>query len=313
MIPAYNSQKTISKALEACLHQIPPNPYEMIVVDDGSTDSTADIVKTYPIRYIYQKNSGPAKARNTGWKATTGEVVCFTDSDCIPRADWISRLLDGFESDEIAAVAGSYDIANQGNLFAQCIHQEIKLRHARFRKYIRAFGSYNVAIKRNMLEQTGGFNESYRTPSGEDNDLSYRILKTGCKIAFESDALVAHYHTEKWWQYLKEQYRHGYWRMKLYLDFPEMIGGDDYTTLKDIVEPPLTLMVFISILFLWHRYGIFSFLLLLISIAFLQIQAAIKIVIKTRNPEFFYLAWLTFFRVYVRSMGMIQGILTFWR
>ena len=285
----------------------------MIVVDDGSMDSTADIVKTYPTQYMYQKNFGPAKARNTGWKATTGEIVCFTDSDCIPRENWISMLLDGFKSDEIAAVAGSYDIANQGNLLAQCIHQEIKLRHGKFRKYIRAFGSYNVAIRRNILEQTGGFNESYRTSSGEDNDLSYRILKAGYKIAFKSDALVAHYHTEKWWQYLKEQYRHGYWRMKLYLDFPGMMRGDDYTTLKDIVEPSLTIMFFISVLFLWHRYGIFIFLLLLISIAFLQIKAATQSVINTRNPKYFYLAWLTFSRVYARSIGMIQGILTFWR
>jgi len=110
VIPAYNAQKTIARALGGCLNQQYPHPYEMIVVDDGSTDSTGEVVKTYPVQYIFQENAGPAKARNTGWKAATGRVICFTDYDCIPHADWVSTLLDGFESDEIAAVAGSYDI-----------------------------------------------------------------------------------------------------------------------------------------------------------------------------------------------------------
>lgn len=313
VIPAYNAQNTIASALEGCLTQKYAHPYETILVDDGSTDSTGERVKTYPVKYIFQENSGPAKARNTGWKAAIGEVICFTDSDCIPHFNWVSTLLDGFESNDIAAVAGSYDIVNGESFLAQCIHQEIKWRHAHFKKTIRAFGSYNVAIRKDILEQTGGFNESYRISSGEDNDLSYKILKAGYKIVFRGDALVAHHHTEKWWNYLKEQYRHGYWRIKLYKDFPEMSKGDDYTTWKDIIEPPLTVLFLISVLFLWHSYGVLAFFILLVSIGFLEVQAAAKVVLRTGNLKFFYLAWVTFFRAYARGMGMIHGIWTFWR
>ena len=312
VIPAYNAQQGIAQTLEACLKQEFPFPYETIVVDDGSTDATAARVKAYPVRYLYQENAGPAKARNNGWKAANGGIICFTDSDCIPLVNWISALLDGFESDDIAAVAGSYDIRNQESFLAQCIHQEIKDRHARFGKRIRAFGSYNVAIRRTVLDQTGGFNESYRFPSGEDNDLSYRILKTGYRIAFRGNALVAHHHPERLRQYLEEQYRHGTWRMKLYKDFPDRVRGDDYTTWKDIVEPPLTLMALISVFLLWNRYGVIAFFILVASVGFLQISAAKRIVEREANLKFIYLTWITFLRAFARGLGMGQGIRRFW-
>lgn len=95
VIPAYNCESTISKTILACLSQngLLSKP-EIIVVDDGSTDNTANIIKAFPVTYIYQNNSGPAKARNTGWKASSGDIVCFTDSDCIPDKNWVARLIE---------------------------------------------------------------------------------------------------------------------------------------------------------------------------------------------------------------------------
>ena len=312
VIPAYNAQQGIARTVEACLKQELPFPCETIVVDDGSTDDTAARVRAWPVRYLYQENAGPAKARNNGWKAASGGIVCFTDSDCIPRPNWVSALLDGFESDDIAAVAGSYDIGNQESFLARCIHLEIKDRHAKFGREIRAFGSYNVAIRRTVLERTGGFNESYRFPSGEDNDLSYRILKAGYRIAFRGNALVAHRHQERLGHYLAEQFRHGAWRMKLYRDFPDRARGDDYTAWKDVVEPPLTLLLLISVLFLWNRYGVIAFFILAASVGLLQIPAAKRVVKKERNLKFICLAGITFLRAFARGLGMGQGIWRFW-
>ena len=87
----------------------------------------------------------------------------------------------------------------------------------------------------------GGFNQTYRQASGEDNDLSYKVLQAGHRIYFQRRALVAHDHPVRLGRYLKEQFRHGFWRVKMYRDHPGMAGGDGYTFWKDIAEIPLAL------------------------------------------------------------------------
>lgn len=315
VVPVYNAQRTIAKTAEGCLNQdYSGGCIDVIFVDDGSTDGTAGIVKQFALKYIYQENSGPASARNRGFKESSGELVVFTDSDCVPAKSWISKVVEGFTGEDIGAVAGSYDIANPESLLSNCIHEEIKLRHLKLRdkKYIRAFGSYNVAIRRNVFEKAGGYNESYRAASGEDNDLSYKILKAGYKIKFQEDAVVAHTHTEKLWKYLREQYRHGYWRMKLYKDFPDMAKGDDYTTFKDIFEPLLPLMGFCSVVFLWHKYGVILFMTLMATNGLMQLPSAIKAVKIKKNFKLLYMALVTFIRSYARAFGMIKGIWKFY-
>jgi glycosyltransferase involved in cell wall biosynthesis len=242
VIPAYNAERTIGEAVAHSLSQTKGSlQVELIVVDDGSTDDTAAVAESAGATVIRQQNSGPAAARNRGWKSATGTFICFTDSDCIPAADWLENLLDGFTDSQVGAVAGSYEIANLSSWLARWVHQEIRERHKRMPSFIQAFGSYNVAIPRHVLQATGGFDPSYRRASGEDNDLSYRIIKKGWRIAFRPQAKVAHFHPEKLRRYFMEQYRHGFWRAKLYKAHPDMTGGDDYTRVRDRIEPILVL------------------------------------------------------------------------
>ena len=240
VIPAYNAQRTIGEAVARSLAQSEGSlGVEVVVVDDGSRDETAAIAEAAGAKVVRQENAGPAAARNRGWKKASGQFICFMDSDCIPGDGWLLDLLDGFTDHRVGAVAGSYDIANDSSWLARWVHREIMERHRRMHSYVRAFGSYNVAIPRYVLEVTGGFDPTYRRASGEDNDLSYRIIKKGWRIAFRPRAKVAHYHPERIWKYLMEQYRHGFWRSKLYKAHPDMIRGDDYTRLRDRLEPIL--------------------------------------------------------------------------
>ncbi len=244
IIPAYNSMATIQASIEAVLGQVYDGETELIVVDDGSVDGTAGIVQHYPkARYIYQKNQGPASARNRGALEASGDILIFTDSDCCPEQGWVRGMSEAFRDESVGVAAGSYGIANPHEPLARIIHKEIRFRHLNLMsKYPKAFGSYNFAIRTELFRRLNGFNASYRRASGEDNDLSYRVLQSGLKILFLKNMCVAHYHQSKLDRYLMEQYRHGFWRARLYLDHSAMVLGDDYTFWKDILEVPLVLL-----------------------------------------------------------------------
>lgn len=311
VIPAFNCEKTIAQSLTAILHQtLAESILEIIVVDDGSTDGTFLLVKSFKgVRGIEQQNAGPACARNRGSKESRGEFIFFTDSDCVPEKDWLEKSLRHFTDFSVGVVAGSYGIANQENLLARCIYKEIIFRHhVRMPKYPKSFGSYNFGVRRNIFSEVGGFNESYRHASGEDNDLSYKILKRGYKIYFEKESLVRHYFPTGLIRYLKEQFAHGFWRVRMYRDHPRMARGDDYTFWKDIAEPPVVLLFLLSaglaltgkILFLGVSETLFIF------IGLLEIFYGILVTKSVFEGIFF--GFVMLLRAFARTLGFSVGI-----
>ena len=237
VIPARNSQATIERAVRASLAQEGARFVEVVVVDDGSTDETARIAEQAGARVIRREPTGPAAARNAGWCSTAADIVAFTDSDCAPNPQWCARIAEALADEAVGAVGGSYDIANPESKLARVVHAEILARHARMGRSVRALGTYNFAARREVLERLGGFDESYTNASGEDNDLSYRILAGGGALHFLHDNTVAHLHPTVLSGYLKSQARHGYWRVKLYRDHPGMKSGDDYSGVVDYLAP----------------------------------------------------------------------------
>lgn len=313
VIPAFNAEETISEVVHAAIEQDLAAGLEVIVVDDGSTDQTANQAEQAGARVLQQSNQGPAAARNAGWHAAQGEVVLFTDSDCKPHKDWAKRLLSGFTNPGVGAVAGSYGIWNPYSWLARNVHEEIKNRHAKMGGSIRVFGSYNVAIKKEVLEKLNGFDDNYRRASGEDNDLSYRMLKAGFTIDFHPEALVDHLHQESIFRYLKEQARHGYYRMLMYRTHPEMITGDDYTGIKDMVEPPLALILLVLVPLALIMDGSLSLLALGLALAYCLLQV---IDLKGKGwhaagSQRWLYAGVTFFRGFARGLGMLAGLLRF--
>ena len=313
VIPAYNCEKTIAKCIQAALNQDYPGQKELIVVDDGSTDNTPKTIQEmFNVKYLRQDNAGPATARNRGFAESVGEFIFFTDSDCVPTNNWISCVMQHFSDAGIGVVAGSYGIMNWESLLARCIFKEIQFRHQKnMPKHPKSFGSYNFCVRRNVFKQVGGFTPQYRHASGEDNDLSYKILQTGHRICFERSSIVKHYFTEQLLQYLKEQFRHGFWRVKMYFDHPLMSFGDDYTFWKDIVEPPLVLgwMLCLSKAnFGASFYAGYANTLLLILLILEVFYAAI---FTKHHREAIYFGFVMFLRAFVRTAGFMCGILTF--
>ena len=313
IIPVYNAEKTIAACLQAVLHQDYENVLEVIAVDDGSTDRTPQIAKSFhQVRRFSQKNSGPAAARNRGIEESRGELIAFTDADCLPRADWISRLVKNVGGPKVAVVAGSYGIVNVESSLAVSIHREIHFRHHRLMpKFSKSFGSYNFCARRNVLVELGGFDAGYRYASGEDNDLSYKVLKAGYKIYFEQDAVVDHYHPEHVWRYLKGQFRHGFWRAKMYRDHPDMAKGDDYTFWKDMAEVPLSIisaMFFLGFLghFIWLTFAGYAAFCVLFFIEFFY---AFRVMEDLAYVPFW--GSVTTLRAYFRTFGFLLGLVEF--
>lgn len=315
IIPAYNAAATIGKTLQALSRQNYPQPFEVIVVDDGSSDNTADIVRSFAaVRYVRQDNSGPALARNHGARLAQGEYLAFTDSDCVPHEDWISLLMAGFGQERIGVVAGSYGIANPENWLARCVYAEILWRHNHVMPdFPSAFGSYNFCIRKKVFEEVGGFDASYRRASGEDNDLSYKAIRTGQRIYFQRKALVDHYHPVRVTRYLKEQFQHGFWRAAIYRDHPGMMRGDGYTYWKDILEMPLGLccLCLAVLSFVPGLAGAAGRCFIFILICFVSFEILCAFFMVHAFFEGILYGLVLFLRSLARLSGFSTGILSF--
>ncbi len=329
IIPSYNSEKTILKTLKAVKKQEGLlEPPEIIVVDDGSKDNTVNILKKIVgIKVITQKNAGPAKARNSGAKVAEGEILVFTDSDTVPHKDWINNLTDPFSNPDVAATTGTYSIENKENKLANIIQAEIEDKHNNYSEYIAFGGSYNLAIKKKLFFEIGGFNEVYKNASGEDVDICYKILNKGHKIRFVKNAIVGHFHPSNLVKYLKTQFRHGFWRAKLYYDHPDKISGDDYTGYKEAFETIFACFTIISpIIYLLKKIKFSSkpkrnlplfeniFLLPIIGLLFIELCFTSKIYLKNnknKNFPFLYAILVFFLRAIFRTLGFIKGLFYF--
>jgi len=309
VIAARDAEATLPALLAACRAQDFPGASEVIVVDDGSTDATARIAREAGVRVVSQENRGPAAARNRGWRDAGAPIVLFTDSDCVPRADWVRQLAGGLDEDH-AVACGSYGIANPGKLLAETVHAEILWRHSRLPEDVEFAGSYNLGVRREALEAVGGFDESYPVPSGEDNDLSYRLRDAGYRIRFVRDAVVAHHHPVSLRRYLREQARHGTWRMVLYARHPGRARGDGYAGPLDFAAPPLAVASVLAAAAtpFWHDAAIVA-LLSFVAVAMIHDLIALQVSRYVRQGAPMALAAIGTLRAYARGWGMLRGML----
>jgi glycosyltransferase involved in cell wall biosynthesis len=245
VIPAYNASKTIRTCLESALNQtISRESYEIIVVDDGSTDGMAKIVEEYPVRLLRQENQGPAVARNKGAYAASGDILVFTDSDCELDAHFLVQMGEIFEREPaIAGVQGSYR-TKQREFMARFGQVEIETRYAKMARepYIDFIGTYAAAYRRSVFVENDGFDTGFPRASGEDTEFSYKVQKQGHKLVFSTEAFVYHQHPASLKHYLRVKFVRGFWRVRLYRMHPEKTVKDSYTpnTLKfQVLTAPL--------------------------------------------------------------------------
>ncbi len=212
VIPTYNRAECLIKALENLVNQtIPPAYYEIVVVDDGSTDDTPERIEEFKKRYsdrkIYyfrKQNAGPAAARNFGIERVRGKFVFFTDDDCTVPNDWMETILAGFKKYPDAVGVGGWIWPPEGELeksaVSRFLHFESFFSHHIVGSYIRSheilsndplmfFGTFayntaNVCYRKEALQKVGGFREDFYWPGSEDTDLGLRIALAGFPILY---------------------------------------------------------------------------------------------------------------------------------
>ncbi|GJM45233.1 MAG: hypothetical protein DHS20C21_20750 [Gemmatimonadota bacterium] len=309
VVAAYQAERTLPTLLEALGRQETQVPFETIVVDDGSTDRTSALAEAAGARVLRQENAGPAAARNHGWRAARGGILLFTDADCVPRANWV-ELLAGALDDEFQVVSGSYGIANPGHLLAEVVHAEIVWRHSRLPESVEFAGSFNLGATRVALEAIDGFDETFPSASAEDNDLSYRLRDAGFRIRFVRSALVDHHHPISLTRYLREQARHGYWRVILYARHPGRARGDGYAGPVDFLAPPLAVLsVGLALVGAWVPWAWPAALFCLVLNLFIHSRLALVISSRQRSSLPLALAPIGTLRAYARAWGMVRGVL----
>ncbi len=211
VIASYNGERTLELCLKS-LRKLNYPDYEVILVDDGSTDRSAEIAKEYPfVRYIaHPVNKGLSVARNTGINAAKGQIVAFTDSDCRADEDWLYYLIGDLVNSQFAGIGGHNLLPADDSWIAASVmaspggpaHVMLTDRLAEH------IPGCNMAFYKWALDDIGGFDATFRK-AGDDVDVCWRLQQQGYEIGFSPGGFVWHYRRSTVRDYIKQQRGYG--------------------------------------------------------------------------------------------------------
>ena len=199
IIPTRNMRELLRRTIESLIHQsYPETSFEIIVVDNSSTDGTGEMVRSvqektsHNLRYYSKENEGPGAARNLGITKAKGSIIAFTDSDCVADSEWLRNGVAGM-TDEVGLVQGK-TLPNPKQPQRIVQHTMKVISENSF------YPTCNIFYKKDALESVGGFSSEFcglnvfgRQRGGEDTDLAWRIKESGWKSIFADDAVIYHH------------------------------------------------------------------------------------------------------------------------
>lgn len=210
VIPAYNEEKKISSCIKSVLDQS-YNEYEIIVVDNNSSDKTKEIIhgfKNKKLKYIFEKNRGRGAARNAGINNSTGEIIAMIDCDCVAPKDWLVKISRSIREENENIVMGFERNTKKGYIARQLQAEEMDFmkRHTK-EDYIDHFSTQNSAFKSSFIKK---FMFDSRFIAGEDIELYLRI-KNHTKVRFLKNCLVDMNHINNLKRVIKKKFQNAYW------------------------------------------------------------------------------------------------------
>jgi GT2 family glycosyltransferase len=287
VVCSYNAERTMEACL-ASLEKLNYPDYEVIVVNDGSTDRTLAISERFPYcRIISQPNKGLSVARNVGAEHATGEIVAYTDSDCVADPDWLTYLVAKMESAQLMACGGPNFPPPENSLVpaAVAVSPGGPTHVLLSDDVAEHIAGCNMAFRRDVLLHMGGFDPIYRA-AGDDVDICWRLQDAGFTIGFSPAAVVWHFRRNTVKAYIGQQRGYGKAEALVYSKHPfrfnlfgqakwlGRIYGDLSATLllsrkpliysgvfgrglfQTMYEPPSSLAAFLPLSFEWNVIAI---------------------------------------------------------
>jgi GT2 family glycosyltransferase len=209
IVCTHNGERTLPECLQ-WLAQLRYPDYEVIVVDDGSSDSSAEIARAHDAILVQTPHAGLSHARNAGVARASGEFVAFLDDDAYPDSDWLYYLAASLAANSHAGTGGPNIPPEDDSWIADCvaaapggpIHVLVSDREAEH------VPGCNMAFRKSALEAIGGFDERFRV-AGDDVDICWRLQGTGGTLGFSAGAVVMHRRRDTVRRYLKQQFGYG--------------------------------------------------------------------------------------------------------
>jgi len=209
IVPAYNEENGIAACIQALLAQdYPQDRREIIIVDNNSKDRTREIIQKFPVTLLVESEiQGPAAARNRGILAAHGEIIAFTDADCLPRPDWLRNLAKVFTSADIVGAVGNLrGIGNEG-LISKFMEEVNTVQSHEGSSYWYVITA-NAAYRRAAVLKLGLFKVNLY--NGEDIDLGLRAQIELGRVVGAPDAIVDHPFENSWDEITERFRRYGY-------------------------------------------------------------------------------------------------------
>lgn len=255
IVPVFNGAALIEGCLRALDAQtLEPSTYEVIVVDDGSTDGTADVIKTFRPRgrvvFVQQpQNGGPARARNAGLANARAPIVAFTDADCEPAPDWLERGLARFDTEpEIAGVEGRTEPkGTPGTTTHQMVNRTGGL-----------WMTCNMLYRRDVLDEAGGFDERFRAAFLEDSDVAFTVQERGGLIAWDPDVVVHHLVLQEGRTKFAKEARKRFFNPLLFAKHPDLYSRHIATVVPGLPPLHLKYMAGVFAMVLFAAFGLWG-------------------------------------------------------
>ncbi|HRY82213.1 MAG TPA: glycosyltransferase [Candidatus Moranbacteria bacterium] len=237
IVPVYNDLERIKVCIECLLNQsYPKDKYEIIIIDNNSSDSTPEIIKKYPVKLLFEKEiQSSYAARNRGIRESKGEIIIFTDSDCQPAENWIENGIATLYSEKADLIAGkvSFIFSDKNDIFEICD----SLEHMQQEYSVKFGGSAataNLFSKRNIFNEIGFFPDNVK--SGGDGIWTYNASAKGFKLIYCQNAEVFH-PTRKKDDILKKKLRIGYGSISASINKKRSLLGIIFILIRDFIPP----------------------------------------------------------------------------